>query len=184
MSRLRRLMMMQGSIGETPEFIEFRRDKYVETEVKMNSDLKVSLKIKFYSANNSANIIGRWGNPKFTTSISGYGSDWNVIDVFSNNDRMKIPISELKVGSVIEIVKDKNMTYINDVSMAEHQYEQYNVADILLIGGHNVTFNADVYSFAIWQNDALIDEYYPFVIDGKEYFKGKHTGKLLEVKIK
>lgn len=166
--------------SEQLDFIEFRADKYVDTGININADLKVSLKIKFYSANNSANIIGRWGNPKFTMSISGTSSNWNVIDVFSN-DRMTIPISELKVGNVIEIVKDKNMTYINDVLMAEHQYEQYNTADILLIGGNNITFNADVYSFAIWQNDMLIDEFLPVRINGKEYFKGKDTKRLLEV---
>lgn len=177
-------MMQPGSTGESPEFIEFRYDKYVDTGVYMNSDLKVSLKIKFYSANNPANIIGRWGNPNFTMSISGYGSNWYIVDIFCNSDRMTIPNSELKVGNVIEIVKDKNMTYINNVLMAEHQYGQYSTGDKLLIGGNNVTVNADVYSFSIWQDDALIDEYYPFVIDGKEYFKGKHTGKLLEVKIK
>ena len=177
------MMMQPGSTGESPEFIEFRYDKYVDTEVKMNSDLKVSLKIKFHSASESANIIGRWGNPNFTMSVSGAGSNWYIVDIF-RKDRITIPNSELKVGNVIEIVKDKNMTYIDNVLMAKHQYEQYSVADTLLIGGNNVTLNADVYSFAIWQNDALIDEYYPFVIDGKEYFKGKHTGKLLEVKIK
>lgn len=180
----RRLMMQPGSTGESPEFIEFRYDKYVDTGVKMNSDLKVSLKIKFYSASESANIIGRWGNPNFTMSISGAGSNWYIVDIFHNNDRITIPNSELKMENIIEIVKDKNMTYIDNVLMAEHQYEPYSVADILLIGGHNVTFNTDVYSFAIWQDDVLIDEYYPFVIDGKEYFKGKHTSKLLEVKIK
>lgn len=81
MSSFRRKLMMQpGSTGESPEFIEFRYDKYVDTGVKMNSDLKVSLKIKFHSADKSANIIGRWGNPNFTMSISGFESNWYIAD--------------------------------------------------------------------------------------------------------
>lgn len=180
MSRLRRLMMMQGSIGESPEFIEFRRDKYVETEVKMNSDLKVSLKIKFQQTNNIANIMGDYGSNSFAMTINYYG---DVSDVY-NGSKITIPNSELKEGNIIEIVKDKNMTYIDGALKAEHPYGQFNTGNSFLIGDQSVIFNADVYSFAIWQNDALIDEYYPFVIDEKEYFKGKHTGKLLEVKIK
>lgn len=177
----RRLMMQPGSTGESPEFIEFRYDKYVDTGVYMNSELKVSLKIRFHQPTNLSCIIGKWSLTKFEIGIHDY--NWNLRD-FYNDDRIDIPYSVLKVGNVIEIVKDKNMTYFDGILKAEHPTVQFNDYTPVYIGSNNVTLNADVYSFAIWQNDALIDEYYPFVIDGKEYFKGKHTGKLLEVKIK
>lgn len=175
----RRLMMQPGSTGESPEFIEFRYDKYVDTGVKMNSDLKVSLKIKFQQANKIANIMGDYASSFFAMAINYYG---DISDVY-NGSKITIPNSEIKVGNVIEIVKDKNMTYIDGVLKAEHSYGHFN-SNNLLIGDQSVVFNADVYNFAIWQNDVLVDEFYPFVIDGKEYFKGKHTGKLLEVKMK
>lgn len=184
MSRFRRLMMMQGSIGESPEFIEFRRDRYVDTGMESNGDLKVSLKIKFHSANASANIIGRWGSSYYTTSISGASySRWYILDTF-NGDNFRSEedsIVDLKVGNIIEIVKDRNKLYIDNVLKAEHPYSQFNTGSSLLIGGNNVTVDADIYSFAIWQDDVLTDEYLPYVVDGKEYFRGKNTGKLLEV---
>ena len=178
MSRLRRLMMMQGSIGESPEFIEFRYDKYVVTGAKMNSELKVSLKIRFHQPTNLSCMIGRWSYTKFEIGIHDY--KWNMRD-FYNDDRIDIPYSVLKVGNVIEIVKDKNLTYFDGILKAEHPTAQFNVDASVFIGSNNVTLNADVYSFALWQDDALIDEYLPYVVDGKEYFRGKNTGKLLEV---
>lgn len=184
MSRLRRLMMMQGSIGESPEFIEFRRDRYVDTGMESNGDLKVSLKIRFHSADSSANIIGKWGSPYYATSVSGASYfRWYVVDVF-NNDRFSSEEDatvDLKIGNVIEIVKDRNKLYIDNVLKAEHPYSQFNTGSSLLIGGNNVTVDADIYSFALWQDDMLTDEYLPYVVDGKEYFRGKNTGKLLEV---
>ena len=65
------IAMQPGITGESPEFIEFRRDRYVDTGMTSNGDLKVSLKIRFHSADNSANIIGRWGSPYYGTSIYG-----------------------------------------------------------------------------------------------------------------
>ena len=54
----RRLMAMQpGITGESPEFIEFRRDRYVDTGMEMDGDLKVSLKIRFHSADSSASLL-------------------------------------------------------------------------------------------------------------------------------
>lgn len=181
----RRLMAMQpGITGESPEFIEFRGDRYVDTGMEVNGDLKVSLKIRFHSADSSACIIGRWGSPYYATSISGASySRWYVVDVF-NNDRFSSEEDaavDLKIGNVIEIVKDRNKLYIDNVLKAEHPYSQFHTGSSVLIGGNNLTFDADVYSFAIWQNDVLDDEYYPFVAGEKEYFRGKNTGKLLEV---
>lgn len=175
---------MQGSIGESPEFIEFRRDRYVDTGMTSNGDLKVSLKIRFHSADNSANIIGRWDSPYYTTSISGASySRWYVLDTF-NGDNFRSEedsIVDLKVGNIIEIVKDRNKLYIDNVLKVEHPYSQMNSGNNTLIGGNNVTFDADVYAFSIWQDDVLVDEYIPYVENGKEYFRGKNTGKLLEV---
>lgn len=186
MGRLRRrLMAMQpGITGESPEFIEFKSDRYVDTGIKANGDLKVSLKIRFHSADSSANIIGRWGFPYYATSISGTSySGWYVVDIF-NGDRVEFEEDaavDLKIGNVIEIVKDRNRLYIDNVLKAEHPYSQFETGSMVLIGGNNVTFDADVYSFALWQDDVLVDEYYPFVAGEKEYFRGKNTGKLLEV---
>ena len=181
----RRMMAMQpGITGESPEFIEFRRDRYVDTGINTNSDLKVSLKIRFHSADSSTNIIGRWGSPYYVTSISGASYfRWYVVDSF-NNDRFSSEEDatvDLKIGNVIEIVKDRNKLYIDNVLKAEHPYSQFHTGNSVLIGGNNVTVDADIYSFALWQDDALIDEYLPYVVDGKEYFRGKNTGKLLEV---
>lgn len=148
----RRLMMQPGSTGESPEFIEFRSNKYVDTGVQTNSELKVSLKIRFHSADNSANIIGRWGSPYFATSV--YGASyfrWYIVDTF-NGDNFKSEedsIVGLKVGNIIEIVKDRNKFYIDNILKAEHPYSQFRTGETLLIGGNNVTINADVYSFAI-----------------------------------
>lgn len=180
-------MMMQGGTGDSPEFIEFRANKYVDTGVQINSELKVSLKIRFHSADNSANIIGKWGSPYFATSVSGTSYfRWYIIDTF-NGDNFKSEedsIVDLKVGNIIEIVKDRNKLYIDNILKVEHPFSQFRIGETFLIGGNNVTINADVYSFAIWQDDVLVDEYLPHVEDGKEYFKGKNTGKLLEVKTK
>ena len=181
----RRLMAMQpGITGESPEFIEFRRDRYVDTGMEMDGDLKVSLKIRFHSVDSSANIIGRWGSPYYATSVSGASySGWYVVDVF-NNDRFSSEEDaavDLKIGNVIEIVKDRNRLYIDNVLKAEHPYSQFHTGSFVLIGGNNVTVDADIYSFALWQDDVLTDEYLPYVVDGKEYFRGKNTGKLLEV---
>ena len=176
--------MQPGITGESPEFIEFRKDRYVDTGMKMNGDLKVSLKIRFHSANSSANIIGKWGSPYYATSVSGASySRWYIIDVFSNDKFVteEDSIVDLKIGNVIEIVKDRNKLYIDNVLKAEHPYSQLYSGDFVLIGGNNVTVDADIYSFAIWQDDVLTDEYLPYVVDGKEYFRGKNTGKLLEV---
>lgn len=178
------MAMQPGITGESPEFIEFRRDRYVDTGMKMNGDLKVSLKIRFHSADSSASIIGRWGYPYYATSVSGASySRWYVLDVF-NNDRFSSEEDatvDLKIGNVIEIVKDRNKLYIDNVLKAEHPYSQFNTGSSVLIGGNNVTVDADIYSFALWQDDVLTDEYLPYVVDGKEYFRGKNTGKLLEV---
>lgn len=178
-------MMMQPILtGESPEFIEFRYDKYVDTGANINSELKVSLKIRFHSADNSANIIGRWGFPYYATSVSGASySGWYVVDVF-NSDRFlseEDAAVDLKIGNVIEIVKDRNKLYIDNVLKVEHPYSQFHTGNFVLIGGNNVTVDADIYSFALWQDDVLTDEYLPYVVDGKEYFRGKNTGKLLEV---
>ena len=178
------MAMQSGITGESPEFIEFRSDRYVDTGMEVNGDLKVSLKIRFHSADSSANIIGRWGFPYYATSISGASySRWYVVDVF-NNDRFtseEDATVDLKIGNVIEIVKDRNRFYIDNVLKAEHPYSQFRTDSNVFIGGNNVTFDADVYSFALWQDDVLDDEYYPFVAGEKEYFRGKNTGKLLEV---
>lgn len=181
----RRLMAMQpGITGESPEFIEFRSDRYVDTGMKTDGDLKVSLKIKFHSADSSANIIGRWGSPYYAISISGASySGWYLVDVF-NRDRVEFEEDaavDLKIGNVIEIVKDRNRLYIDNVLKAEHLYSQFRTDSTVFIGGNNVTVDADIYSFALWQDDVLTDEYLPYVVDGKEYFRGKNTGKLLEV---
>lgn len=187
MSEFRRRLAAHGKpggTGESPEFIEFRHDKYVDTGIIVDSELKVSLKIKFHSANASANIIGRWGSPYYTTSISGASySRWYVLDTF-NGDNFRSEedsIVDLKVGNIIEIVKDRNKLYIDNVLKVEHPYSQMNSGSNTLIGGNNVTFDADVYAFSIWQDDVLVDEYIPYVENGKEYFRGKNTGKLLEV---
>lgn len=180
----RRLMMQPGIMGESPEFIEFRRDRYVDTGMETDGDLKVSLKIRFHSVDSSASIIGRWGSPYYATSVSGASySGWYVVDVF-NRDRFSSEEDaavDLKIGNVIEIVKDRNRLYIDNVLKAEHPYSQFHTGSFVLIGGNNVTVDADIYSFALWQDDVLTDEYLPYVVDGKEYFRGKNTGKLLEV---
>jgi len=177
MSRLRRLMMMQGSIGESPEFIEFRRDKYVPTGVAENSELKVYLKIRFISLGSYQYIIGYYAGSWFNMGpYSGY-----VEDYYANQNNIKIPNSEFKIGSVIEIVKDRNKTYVDGVLKAEHTYKAFSRTNIMGIGGNTFNLNADVYAFSIWDNDVLVDEYYPAIVDGKEYFKGKNTSKLLEV---
>lgn len=142
-----------------PEFIEFRADKYVPTGIAENSELKVYLKIRFISL----------------------GSYQYIIGYYAGQNNIKIPFSEFKIGSVIEIVKDRNKTYVDGVLKAEHTYKAFSRTNIMGIGGNTFGINADVYAFSIWNNDVLVDEYYPAIVDGKEYFKGKNTGKLLEV---
>lgn len=177
MSRLRRLMMMQGGTGESPEFIEFRADKYVPTGIEKNSELKVYLKIRFESLSSYQTVIGSYGGGWF--NMGPYKGDME--DFYGNNSKIVIPYEEWKVGNIIEIVKDRNKTYVDGVLKAEHAYQSFSRTDILGIGGNTFGIYADVYAFSIWDNDVLVDEYYPAIVDGKEYFKGKNTGKLLEV---
>lgn len=180
MSEFRRRLAAHGKpggTGESPEFIEFRANKYVPTGVTASSEIKVRLKVKFLSLGSYQFIIGWYAGAWFNMGpYAGY-----VEDYYANQNNIKIPISEFKIGNVIEIVKDKNKTYVDDVLKAEHKYKQFSRTDIIGIGGNTFNLNADIYNFAFWQDDILIDEYYPYVVDGKEYFKGKNTGKLLEV---
>lgn len=160
-----------------PEFIEFRADKYVPTGIAENSELKVYLKIRFISLGSYQYIIGYYRGGWFV--MRAYNK--YVEDYYADQTVIKIPFSEFKIGSVIEIVKDRNKTYVDGVLKAEHTYEAFSRTDLMGIGGNTFMIHADVYAFSIWDNDVLVDEYYPAIVDGKEYFKGKNTGKLLEV---
>lgn len=176
MSRLRRLMMMQGGTGESPGFIEFRKDKYVSTGILENSELKVILKIKFHSVTSYVVIMGHYAGDRFNMGLFV-----NNVEDYYNGHQVKIPWSELLTGEAIVITKDRNMTYFDGLLKAEHPYKQFSRTDILIIGDG---CNADIYGFSIWQDGAMVDEYIPYVENGKEYFRGKNTGKLLEVMTK
>ena len=170
MSEFRRRMMVRAS----KPYINMV-GKYVDTGVTVTGDIRFEMKVRFFLLSNYQSILGRYGDNWW-----GMGVYAGIEDKFGGS-KIVIPEQDFKAGDVITLVKDRNKTYVDGVLKVEHPYKQFERDYSLMICNERSGVDGDVYSFAIWQDDTLIDEYYPFVVDGKEYFKGKNTGKLLEI---
>lgn len=163
---------------QKPEPYVNMKEKYMDTGIPVTGNIKFVMKARFHWLGNYNSILGRYADNYWGMGVYG-----DIEDKYGNT-KINIPKADFKVGDVIILTKDRNKTYIDGILKAEHQYKQFERDYSLMICNERSGVNADIFMFSVWQDDALIDEYYPFVIDGKEYFKGKHTGKLLEVKIK